>query len=206
MFKYGLFCNVLPLPAELSLLGWQSNVELLGKQGPFPKAPEVILFLTLSKPRCLGFFPFINKITMDLHWCKSKIISFAWNHKTRSQNRNRTAKHKTWNHLIQTMPWLSTLGIVLPRKSSTQQDQHTPTSQPTAHLTEICWFIRQNGSFCPQRRSRIKHWPAWLSVCTFIFCWVPELRFSDVPQVPWLLKVLRFHIPRVLPQNLSLKK
>lgn len=57
---------MLLLPVELSLLRRWSNIELLGKQGPFSKTPEVILFLTVSKTRFF-FFLFIKRITMDLH-------------------------------------------------------------------------------------------------------------------------------------------
>ena len=101
----------------------------------------------------------------------------------------------------QTMPRLSTFGIVLPKnhppsRTSTLPPHSPPVEKPLTHLTETSGFLSQKtGSFCPQGecsgRSWIKQWLAWISGCTIIFWWVVKLRFSEEPQVPWLLKASR---------------
>lgn len=147
MFKlYSLSCNMLLVWVELLLLTWRGNIELLDEQGPFLKIPAMIFFSRFLKP---FFVSFINRITMDLHWSKSKMTSFSCTHKKGSHNRSRKARSKTRKPFIREVhkPFPLCHGLVL----SFPETTHLPGaahSQPAGHLWENPSFItHQNTLF-----------------------------------------------------------
>lgn len=208
MFKlFGLFCNVLPLWAELSLLRWESNKELLGKQGPFSetlKHQRWFFFSLFLKPGGFGFFLSLAEllwICLDEVW---KCI-LSWNHKKRRKKGNRTGKCKTWQHLItrevhklnhgcqcSVLSFLKAIRLAAAARS--HPTAHQWKTRNSSH-TETCSFLQP---LLPTGRTQWQEQGlAWGSGCTIIYWCILRLRFSEVPQDIWSLEGTKIPISHV---------